>query len=182
MSVSGGAPPGNAALVAASGPAPAGARVDELGPIGDPADDGAPPPAPAGTVLDFADRADCEAFNLWRPGAIPEVATIMCDPANATPTPAGETASYLDQAVANSTLIPQTGDIPVLLADADNDGVMPGEANALELAAWREHCNCDVSQFVLTDTGHAFMAHRSLTEWIDNVVAWLIDRGVGPTT
>jgi hypothetical protein len=87
----------------------------------------------------------------------------------------------VDQAVANATLIPQTR-IPVLLAGTDNDGVMPGEANTLELAAWQELCDCDVSQFVLTDTGHAFMAHRSLTEWTDNVVAWLIDRGIEPTT
>jgi dienelactone hydrolase len=62
----------------------------------------------------------------------------------------------------NTGLIRKTGKIPVLLAGADHDTIMPGDANALELSAWQENCRCDVSQFVLTDTGHAFMAHRSL--------------------
>ena len=72
----------------------------------------------------------------------------------------------------------RTGDIPVLLAAADHDGIMPGDANALELSAWQEQCGCDVSQFVLTDTGHAFMGHWSLRRWTSEVVGWLRDHGV----
>ncbi|MCK9894201.1 hypothetical protein [Frankia sp. AgB32] len=75
-------------------------------------------------------------------------------------------------------LIPRTGAVPVLLAGADHDAIMPGQANALELSAWREHCGCDVSQFVLTDTGHAFQAHRSLDQWTSHVVTWLRQKGI----
>lgn len=73
-------------------------------------------------------------------------------------TPRGETASFVDQALASTTLIGQPGTIPVLLAGADHDAVMRGDANALELSAWQENCGCDASQFVLENTRHAFMA------------------------
>lgn len=73
----------------------------------------------------------------------------------------------------NTALIQRTGKVPVLLAGADHDGIMPGAANALELSAWQEHCHCDVAQFVLRNTGHAFMAHTSLTRWTSNVITWL---------
>jgi hypothetical protein len=56
---------------------------------------------------------------------------------------------------------------------------MPGRANELELSAWQETCpKCGVSQFILTDTGHAFMFHRSMTTWTTNVVEWLRSHGI----
>jgi len=104
---------------------------------------------------------------------VKDAATVVCNPADATATPSGETASFVDQAVENTGLIERTGKIPVLLAGADHDAVMPANANALELSGWQENCRCDVSQFTLESTGHAFMAHRSLTTWTANVVRWL---------
>ena len=148
--------------------------AEQYGPIGDAWTDGAHPPLPGpGYAFDFATRTACEDFNFWRPGAVKNAATLICDPTNAIATPAGEAASFVDQAIANTPLIKQTGDTPVLLAAADHDGIMPGEANALERSAWREQCGCDVSQFVLKDTGHAFMAHWSLRQWTAKIARWL---------
>jgi hypothetical protein len=118
-------------------------------------------------------RTACEDFDFWRPGAVKDIATSLCDPATFTATPAGETASFIDQALQNTALVQRTGNIPVLLADADHDAVMPGNANALELSAWQENCHCRVSQFSLKDTGHAFMGHPSLETWTTKVVTWL---------
>jgi hypothetical protein len=106
----------------------------------------------------------------------------MCNPANVTPYPSAETNSYVAQAGMNQTLIPHTRKIPVLLAGADHDGIMPGDANALELSGWQEHCGCDVSQFIVKATGHAFMAHTSLVGWTRHVVAWLRKKGMAAVT
>jgi hypothetical protein len=73
----------------------------------------------------------------------------------------------------------QTGRVPVLLAGADHDDIMPGAANSLELSAWQEHCRCDVSQFVLGDTCHAFMAHTSLATWTNDVARWPRSEHIG---
>lgn len=167
-------PPGNAAIISATAPPAHGAQDDLYGPIGNPRHDSIPAPAPSGYSYAFTPtRASCEEFNLWRSGAVPAVATVLCNPRNAIPTPDGEGQSLAAQAGLNNILIPQTGRIPVLLADADHDGVMPGQANALEFSAWKEQCGCDVSQFILTNTAHAFMAHRSLSQWTRNVVTFL---------
>jgi pimeloyl-ACP methyl ester carboxylesterase len=166
-------PPGNAALVSQSAPPAHGSMADKYGPIGDAWTDGTPPAAPAGFSYPNATRLACEDFNLWRPGAVKSFATSSCDPATFTATPAGESASFVEQAVLNTALIRRTGDIPVLLAGSDHDAIMPGNANALELSAWQEDCRCDVSQFILADTGHAFMGHRSLVAWTTGVVRWL---------
>ena len=56
---------------------------------------------------------------------------------------------------------------------ADHDAIMPADANALERSGWQENCRCDASQFVLKDTGHAFMGHQSLSSWTTHVIRWL---------
>jgi pimeloyl-ACP methyl ester carboxylesterase len=160
-------PPGNAAVLSANGPPGQGSMADKYGSIGDAWTDGRPPRPPGpGYDAQLATRRACEDFDFWRPGAVTEIATIFCDPANSVPTPSGEGASLPSQALnVNPGLIRKTGDIPVLHADADHDVIMPGKANALELSGWQENCRCRVSQFILKNTGHAFMFHRSLTTW-----------------
>ncbi len=131
----------------------------EYGPIGDAWNDGTLPPlrAGGGYAFDLPTRRACEDFNYWRPGAVELTATVFCNPATMVAPPRGEAASFVAQAFENATLIPRTGAIPVLLAQADHDGIMPADAAALELSAWQERCGCDVSQLILRDTGHAFM-------------------------
>ena len=156
---------------------------DQFGTVGDASGDGAAPAVPEGyTTGGLSDRAGCEEFNLWRTGAVPSVATVMCNPAGIVPYATAETDSYVQQAIRNNSIITQTGDIPVLLAGADHDGVMPGDANALELSGWQETCNCDVTQFIVKDTGHAFMAHKSLVDWMSHVTHWLSEKGLEAKT
>jgi pimeloyl-ACP methyl ester carboxylesterase len=175
-------PAGNAAIVSATAAPAHGAQDDVFGPIGDASHDG-PAPAPV-EGYDYAPgpaRAPCEEFDFWRAGADRAAATALCNPAKAQGTPTGETGSYATQALqVNPKLIAKTGKIPVLLAGADHDGIMPGDANALELSGWREHCGCSVSQFILKNTGHAFMAHTSLPTWVANVTRWLKAHHITP--
>lgn len=170
-------PPGNAAITSVIGgqsSPPHGAGDDRYGTVGDSRQDRQPPAAPRGYgYVPGPDRVPCEEFTLWRPTAVREVATVMCAPQASAATPEGEGNSYYWQAPPNNALIRQTGAIPVLLAGGDHDVIMPGDANALELSAWKGACGCDVSQFVLTDTAHAFMAHDTLPQWIDHAVTWL---------
>jgi pimeloyl-ACP methyl ester carboxylesterase len=166
-------PPGNAAILSATAPTPHGAMDDKYGPMGDSSHDGSPPPAPEGYSYPFPDRASCEEFSFWRPGGIKKIATTLCNPATFEPIPRGEPNSYYHQATENNVVIKQTGNIPVLLADADHDHIMPGNANELELSAWQENCGCDVSQFILKNTGHGVHGAQVAREWTTRVVAWL---------
>jgi hypothetical protein len=113
--------------------------------------------------------------------AVKAAATALCNPAKPDAHPTAETDSYLQQAGQNTGLIAKTDDIPVLLAGADHDSIMPSDANALELSAWRENCACDVEQFIVKDTGHDFRGHTSLAEWTDRVVNWLGEKRVETT-
>jgi hypothetical protein len=47
---------------------------------------------------------------------------------------------------------------------------------------WDEtaHCGCAVSQFIVPNAGHMFMAHKSLPIWINHVVRWLRVHGLSP--
>jgi pimeloyl-ACP methyl ester carboxylesterase len=169
---------GNAAILSSTAPPAHGAMDDQFGVIGDSSRDDITRPAPAGYYYPNPDRAACEEFNFWRTGTVRTAATRLCNPVFFDPIPNGETGSYVAQAIENNSLITKTGNIPVLLAGADHDGIMPGDANKLELEAWQQHCGCRVSQFIVTNTGHAFAAHTSLPTWIHRVVTWL--RGQHP--
>jgi pimeloyl-ACP methyl ester carboxylesterase len=92
-------PPGNAAVVSATGPSYDGGMDDRYGYIGDGWKDGRAPRVPSGYELSLPTRAACENFNFWRPGAVKEVATVGCDPANFVPTPLGYSNSFTKQAL-----------------------------------------------------------------------------------
>jgi len=171
-------PPGDAALLSLMGSqaAPKPGYV----PIGSSAGDRPAPRPPAGYSNPLPTRSSCEQFMLWRAGAMATAATVLCNPANAVATPDAETRSYPAQILMNLISIRATGATPVLLAGSDHDTMMPGNANALELSAWRQSCGCKVAQFVLSNTGHSFMAHRSLTLWVSDVTRWLRGRGITP--
>jgi hypothetical protein len=46
---------------------------------------------------------------------------------------------------------------------------------------WDFSPTCNVSQLLLPETGHLFMVHRSLPQWVDHVVNWLSVHGVAGT-
>lgn len=93
--------------------------------------------------------------------------------------PLGEIANIPEIYAENIPLIKQIGPgIPVLLTSGDHDVIVPPASAKAELAFYQANCGCDVSQLILPDTGHLFMAHKSLPIWIRYVVHWLHSRGI----
>jgi len=129
----------------------------------------------------FQTRQDCETFNAFEPGVVKYVLNIACAPPFVL-TPVGELTG-LDQAYADdATYIPKIGPrIPVLLTSGAQDTTDPPQAAHNDFAYYRSHCHCNVSQYVLPNTGHLFMAHRSLPAWIQRVVAFLSAHHLSPT-
>jgi pimeloyl-ACP methyl ester carboxylesterase len=132
-----------------------------------------PPPGHVDYFQFFRTRQDCETFNAFTPGVVRYVLNIACAPPSVL-SPVGEVTG-LDQAYAdNATYIPKIGSlIPVLLTSGAQDTTDPPAAANQDFAYYRSHCHCSVSQYVLPNTGHLFMAHRSLPAWIQHVVTWL---------
>jgi pimeloyl-ACP methyl ester carboxylesterase len=129
----------------------------------------------------FRTRQDCETFNAFEPGVVKYVLNIACAPPFVL-TPVGELTG-LDQAYAdNATYIPKIGPrIPVLLTSGADDTTDPPQAAHNDFAYYRSHCHCSVSQYVLPNTGHLFMAHKSLPSWIQRVVTFLSAHHLDPS-
>ena len=129
----------------------------------------------------FQTRQDCETFNAFGPGVVKYVLNIACAPPFVL-TPVGEITG-LDQAYAdNAAYIPKIGPrIPVLLTSGADDTTDPPQAAQSDFAYYRSQCQCSVSQYALPNTGHLFMAHKSLPAWIQHVVTFLTAHHVSPT-
>ena len=110
----------------------------------------------------FHERAECESFNVYAPGAVRSVVDIACTPPF-TPSPYGEIA-----------------DLAAKLAENDVAIAPPPDARA-DFEYYRTHCGCDVSQHFIPDSGHLYQAHASLAQTVDVFVRWLSSRGLPPT-
>jgi pimeloyl-ACP methyl ester carboxylesterase len=131
----------------------------------------------------FANRQECESFNEYEPGAFAGVMRIACNPRAFVLTPAGEFIGFEQLRAQNRDAIKRTGRIPVLLTWGDHDYIFPPDSAAADLKYWVDNCGgCDVTATFYPRTGHLFMAHRSLGDWIRDVTAWLASRGVAPTS
>jgi pimeloyl-ACP methyl ester carboxylesterase len=133
----------------------------------------------------FGTSQDCQTFDIYPPGAVPSVAKIACTPPFVD-SPLGELQSGSTSAIPeiyaeNTALIRRIGpSIPVLLTSGDHDVIVPPATANADLAFYQGNCGCDVSQLILPNTGHLFMAHKSLPIWIHHVVHWLREHGVSP--
>jgi pimeloyl-ACP methyl ester carboxylesterase len=128
----------------------------------------------------FATSQDCTAFDIYAPGAVPSVAKLACTPPFVD-SPLGELADIPAIYAENIPLITQIGpSIPVLLTSGDHDVIVPPANARAELAFYQANCGCDVSQLILPNTGHLFMAHTSLPIWVHYVVNWLRAHGIDP--
>jgi pimeloyl-ACP methyl ester carboxylesterase len=141
-----------------------------------PADPNLPVPPPGYSNF-FDSRQACEAFNFDWAGAVQAVVDVACDPTQFVVSPITKTPAGLPS---SSDLIKQTGPIPILLTWGDSDGIAPIYNDELQYRFWQQNCHCDVSRMYLPDTGHLFMAHKSLNLWIDWVTSWLTQRGLAP--
>lgn len=108
------------------------------------------------------------------------VANIACTPPFVD-SPLGELSKIPEIYTENMALIKQIGpSIPVLLTSGDHDVIVPPATAKADLAFYQANCGCDVSQLILPNTGHLFMAHRSLPIWVHHALHWLREHGVSP--
>jgi pimeloyl-ACP methyl ester carboxylesterase len=129
----------------------------------------------------FQSRQDCQTFNAFAPGVVQYVLNIACSPPFVL-TPVGEITGLSQAYADNATYIPKIGPrIPVLLTSGAQDTTDPPAAARQDFSYYRSHCHCSVSQYTLANTGHLFMAHKSLQAWIQRVVTWLSAHDVKPT-
>ena len=126
----------------------------------------------------FQTRQNCEDFNVYAPGAVPSAVDAACTPPFLD-SPFGEIADLGAMYAENDTAIAQIGPgTPVLLTSGDHDTTAPPSAARADLAYYRDHCGCDVSQIILPATGHLFQVHVSLAGWTRDVVSWLRAHGL----
>lgn len=129
----------------------------------------------------FRTRQDCKTFNAFTPGVVRYVLNIACKPPFVL-TPVGELTGFSQAYADNAKYIPKIGPrIPVLLTSGAQDTTDPPKAADQDYAYYRSHCHCSVSHFMLPDTGHLFMAHKSLPAWIQHVVTFLSAHHLTPS-
>jgi pimeloyl-ACP methyl ester carboxylesterase len=127
----------------------------------------------------FANRQQCEQFNVFAPGAVPSVVRIACDPARFVLTPAGEFTGFPALEQQNDQLVRSTGPIPVLLVYGDHDAAFPADVSQADYDYWVANCpGCDITRYTEQTSGHLFQAHRVMPQWVDEVVSWLASRGI----
>jgi len=127
----------------------------------------------------FANRQQCVQFNIYQPGAVSRVVNIACDPANFVLTPAGEFTGFTALEQENNQFIKTTGNIPVLLTYGDHDAAFPPNTTLADYQYWVTNCpGCDVTEWYEPNSGHLFMAHTSMPQWVQEVVSWLASRGI----
>lgn len=118
----------------------------------------------------------------------PSVVELECANANLGTSPSGELAGTNPLRAANLAGLPGVGPTPVLLTFGDLDTMVASANNpagdpdhaALEVAAWQESCNCDVSSYVQPGAGHALFFADTMGDLADTVVRWLASRGLEP--
>src|SRR5207244_1819994 len=119
----------------------------------------------------FANQQQCVQFNIYPPGAVKRVVSIACDPANFVLTPAGEFTGFTALEQENDQFIKTTGNIPVLLTYGDHDAAFPPSTTQADYQYWVTNCQgCDVTEWSEPNSGHLFMAHTSLPQWMQAVV------------
>ena len=130
----------------------------------------------------FHQRADCESFNVYAPGAVQSVVDIACTPPF-IPSPYGEITDLAAKLAENDVAISQIGPgTPVLLAAGDHDTNAPPEKARADFEHYTANCGCDVSRYTIPDSGHLYQVHASLRQAVDEFVQWLSSRGLPPSS
>ena len=140
-----------------------------------------PDPAHPDYFQFFQTRQDCQTFDAFMPGVVPYVLNIACAPPFVL-SPFGEITGLNQTYADNATYISEIGPrIPVLLTSGAQDTTDPPAAAKNDFAFYQAHCHCSVSQYMFANTGHLFMAHKSLPTWVQRVVTWLSSHQIKPT-
>lgn len=129
----------------------------------------------------FQTTQNCLDFNTHPPGTVGYAAQIACTPPFLD-SPYGEITDLGAMYAQNDAEIAAIGpSIPVMLTSGDHDTTDPPSSAAADFAYYKAHCGCDVTQLLLSQTGHLFQVHTSLPTWVDHVVDWLSSHGVHGT-
>ncbi|MEA2357021.1 MAG: hypothetical protein QOI62_281 [Solirubrobacteraceae bacterium] len=129
----------------------------------------------------FANRQQCEQFDVFAPGAVPSVVNIACDPTKFVLTPAGEFSGFPALEQENDQFVKSTGSTPVLLVYGDHDAAFPADVSQADYDYWVANCaGCDITRYIEATSGHLFQVHRVMPQWVDEVVSWLRSRGIAP--
>lgn len=129
----------------------------------------------------FANRQQCVQFNIYAPGEVARVVKIACNPKKFVLTPAGEFTAFPTLEQENDQFIKTTGNIPVLLTYGDHDAAFPPSTTQADYQYWVTNCTgCDITEWTEPNSGHLFMAHLSMPQWVNEVVTWLASRGISP--
>lgn len=129
----------------------------------------------------FANKQQCVQFNIYPPGEVQRVVNIACNPAHFVLTPAGEFTGFTALTQQNNQFIKTTGTTPVLLTYGDHDAAFPPSTTQADYQYWTTNCpGCDVTEWYEPNSGHLFMAHASMPQWVHEVVSWLSSRGIKP--
>jgi pimeloyl-ACP methyl ester carboxylesterase len=130
----------------------------------------------------FHQRSDCESFNVYEPGAVRSVVDIACTPPF-IPSPYGEITGLGAMLAENDVAISRIGrGTPVLLAAGDHDTTAPPEKVRADFEYYYAHCDCDVSQYKIPNSGHLYQVHASLPQVVDEFVHWLTSHGLPPSS
>lgn len=126
----------------------------------------------------FPTPEDCQTTVLYPPAVVPSLGPQLCRSTVAAP--AGEFADLAPTIAETLVAIGRVGPgLPVLLAWEDHDFFFSADSESAEDSYWKAHCRCDVHSWVQPETGHAFIAHRSMPSFVAEVVRWLGSRGLG---
>jgi pimeloyl-ACP methyl ester carboxylesterase len=128
----------------------------------------------------FQTRQDCQEFNTYPPGEVAYVVRVACTPPFID-SPLGEITDLAAMYAGNDASISKIGpSVPVLLTSGEKDTTDPPALADADYGFYKQHCGCHVTQLVLPNTAHLFMAHKSLPIWINDVVDWLSAKGLAP--
>lgn len=117
------------------------------------------------------------------------VANAACKNENLLLTPAGELNSAVPLIAANliSITAKAFATVPVMLVLGDRDTDFPGavrpsselrDVQTPEIAFWQANCGCDFTPFVMANTGHDTILHRTMPDLADRVGTWLHAKGL----
>jgi pimeloyl-ACP methyl ester carboxylesterase len=118
----------------------------------------------------------------------PGVVNLECANANLGTSPSGELAGTNALRAANLAALPGVGPTPALLTFGDLDTMVASANNpagdpdhaALEVAAWQQSCNCDVSSYIQPGAGHALFFPNTMPELANATLSWLASHGLDP--
>lgn len=131
-------------------------------------------------VTPFPNRDECEALLLYLPGVDEGVRATACGSEIDQTAPIGEDMGVPIVFLAGPALMAAfPAEIPVLLAWADHDALVPTDVQAAETLMWKRLCRCDVTAWTQEDAGHGAQFHKSFPTLVDRVGRWLGSHGLG---